>query len=146
MALIPFEDLPNTSTPINASNLNNNFDYLKDKSVGTVLYNNTSGTNESVTLSDSAANYDYIEVFYGYSSTSGVFMSSIKVYRPNGKLIGPIMAITSPTNVYIVTARLNFSASYLNFIANNEVTIKNSGNVSIDDIRQISIFRVVGYK
>lgn len=32
MALIEFQDLPNTTTPINAANLNNNFDELDEKS------------------------------------------------------------------------------------------------------------------
>lgn len=31
MALITFEDLPSTNTPINSTNLNNNFEYLDEK-------------------------------------------------------------------------------------------------------------------
>ena len=30
MSLIAFQDLPNTTTPVNADNLNNNFEYLDD--------------------------------------------------------------------------------------------------------------------
>lgn len=47
----------------------------------TILYNNTSGTTGSITLSETAVNFDYIEVFYGDSS----HMLSTRIYTPNGK-------------------------------------------------------------
>lgn len=50
----------------------------------TVLYNNESGSNQTIALSDSAANYDYIEIYYiindGYNGY-------VKVFNPNGKTV-----------------------------------------------------------
>ena len=50
----------------------------------TVLYNNTSGTTGTVTLSSSAANFKYLEIFYN-CSVGGY--GSVKVYSPNGKSV-----------------------------------------------------------
>lgn len=48
-----------------------------------VLYNNTSGTNSTITLSSSAANYDHMTIYYKYGS-SDVY-SSVDLYEPDGK-------------------------------------------------------------
>ena len=53
---------------------------------GTVLYNNTSGTSGTITLSDSAANYDYL-VFY-YDAYQDSAYCSTKIYNANGKSVG----------------------------------------------------------
>lgn len=46
------------------------------------LYNNSTGTNGTVTLSQSAANFSWIEIFYrDYDN----HYNSVKVYAPNGK-------------------------------------------------------------
>ena len=48
-------------------------EYVNDHFGGVVLYNNSTGTNGTVTLSDNINNYKYIEIF-GYSN---LFNSSI---------------------------------------------------------------------
>ena len=49
---------------------------------GEVLYSNSSGTSGTVTLSDSAANYDYLVIYFrNYNDR----FSSIKIYSPNEK-------------------------------------------------------------
>lgn len=52
MALVEFEDLPSTDTPINASNLNNNFDYLSRNVLTATIYSTqtVSSTNEKINL------------------------------------------------------------------------------------------------
>ena len=50
----------------------------------TVLYNNTSGTTSTVTLSESAANFTYLEIYY---TRMGTFTKSVKVYNANGKTV-----------------------------------------------------------
>ena len=53
---------------------------------GTVLYNNTSGTSGTITLSDSAANYDYLVFYYAaYQNSSNC---GTKIYNANGKTVG----------------------------------------------------------
>ena len=49
---------------------------------GEVLYSSSSGTSGTVTLSDSAANYDYLVIYFrNYNDR----FSSIKIYSPNEK-------------------------------------------------------------
>lgn len=50
----------------------------------TILYNNTSGTNGTVTLSESAANFTYLEIFV---KTNDGDCYSTRVYSPNGKYV-----------------------------------------------------------
>lgn len=49
----------------------------------TVLYNNTSGTNETVTLAASVNNFTYLDIFYTDNNGSGA--GYVRVYQPNGK-------------------------------------------------------------
>lgn len=50
---------------------------------GEVLFTDDNGQDGTITLSDSAANYAYIEIFYCDNNKNGY--SSTKVYAPNGK-------------------------------------------------------------
>lgn len=53
----------------------------------TQLFNNTSGVTGNVTLSDSAANYNYLRIyFYGKSGSGYTRYCSETVYSPNGKV------------------------------------------------------------
>lgn len=64
----------------------------------TQLYNNTSGSNGTITLSASAANYNHIRIyFYGKSTASSALVryDSVDVYSPNGK--GAQLSVTGQT-------------------------------------------------
>ena len=50
----------------------------------TVLYNNTTGTTSTVTLSESAAKFTYLEIYYNCNKNA---YGSVKVYSPNGKKV-----------------------------------------------------------
>ena len=50
-----------------------------------ILYSNESGTTGTVTLSDSAENYSFIDIVV--SPTSGNVASSVRVYQPEGKTV-----------------------------------------------------------
>lgn len=54
-------------------------------SEGVVLYNNSSGTNGTITLSTSAAKFNYLEVFF--TDNNGRGGGYVKVYSPNGKTV-----------------------------------------------------------
>lgn len=49
----------------------------------TVLYNNSSGTAGTVTLSETAANFTYLEIFFTDNNNS--YVGSVRVSSPNGK-------------------------------------------------------------
>ena len=109
---------------------------------GNVLYNNASGTAGTVTLSDSAENYTYIEIFYRSSGDNAC--GSVKVFNPNGKLVhlGTIHYIADYD--YAKYALVSVSGTKITFSQNYQITIKNNGS-SYSAENAIFITRVVGY-
>ena len=109
---------------------------------GKVLYNNASGTAGTVTLSDSAENYTYLEIFYrSYGDNA---CGSVKVFSPNGKLVhlGTIHYIADYD--YAKFALVSVSGSMITFSQNYQITLKNNGSTYSSE-NAIFITRVVGY-
>lgn len=109
---------------------------------GNVLYNNTSGTAGTVTLSDSAANYTYLEIFYRSSGDNAC--GSVKVFSPNGKLVhlGTIHYVADYD--YAKFALVSVSGSMITFSQNYQIILKNNGSTYSAE-NAIFITRVVGY-
>lgn len=109
---------------------------------GRVLYNSANGTAETVTLSDSAENYTYLEIFYRSSGDNAC--GSVKVFSPNGKLVhlGTIHYIADFD--YAKFALVNVSGSMITFSQNYQITLKNNGSTYSAE-NAIFITRVVGY-
>lgn len=109
---------------------------------GKVLYNSANGTAETVTLSDSAENYTYLEIFYRSSVDNAC--GSVKVFSPNGKLVhlGTIHYIADFD--YAKFALVSVSKSMITFSQNYQITLKNNGSTYSAE-NAIFITRVVGY-
>lgn len=109
---------------------------------GKVLYNSASGTAGTVTLSDSAENYTYLEIFYRSSGDNAC--GSVKVFSPNGKLVhlGTIHYIADYN--YAKFALVNVSGSMITFNQNYQIILKNNGSEYSAE-NAIYITRVVGY-
>lgn len=109
---------------------------------GKVLYNSANGTAETVTLSDSAENYTYLEIFYRSSGDNAC--GSVKVFSPNGKLVhlGTIHYIADYD--YAKFALVSVSGSMITFSQNYQITLKSNGSTYSAE-NAIYITRVVGY-
>lgn len=109
---------------------------------GQVLYSSASGTAGTVTLSDSAENYTYLEIFYRSSGDNAC--GSVKVFSPNGKLVhlGTIHYIADYD--YAKFALVNVSGSMITFSQNYQIVLKNNGSTYSAE-NAIFITRVVGY-
>lgn len=109
---------------------------------GQVLYNSANGTAGTVTLSDSAENYTYLEIFYRSSGNNAC--GSVKVFSPNGKLVhlGTIHYIADYD--YAKFALVSVSGSMITFSQNYQITLKNNGSTYSAE-NAIYITRVVGY-
>lgn len=109
---------------------------------GKVLYNSANGTAGTVTLSDSAENYTYLEIFYRSSGDNAC--GSVKVFSPNGKLVhlGTIHYIADYD--YAKFALVSVSGSTITFSQNYQITLKSNGSVYSAE-NAIFITRVVGY-
>ena len=109
---------------------------------GKVLYNSASGTAGTVTLSDSAENYTYLEIFYRSSGDNAC--GSVKVFSPSGKLVhlGTIHYIADYD--YAKFALVSVSGSMITFSQNYQIVLKNNGSTYSAE-NAIFITRVVGY-
>lgn len=117
---------------------------ILNKILGTELYNNTTGSNSTITLSESAANFTYLEIFYRNNDN---YYNSTKIYQPNGKIAylnadypytsGEGYSYAKKTSVQI----LGTSITPINYA---ELTIMSTG-ANIQNKNNIYITRVVGY-
>ena len=111
--------------------------------LGVVLYDGgTTGTAGTVTLSDSSANYSYIEIYFR-SSGDNVY-GSVKVYSPNGKRahLGTVHYVADFD--YAKFAIVSISGTSITFLQNYQLTLKNNGNAWSSE-SAIYITRVVGF-
>lgn len=112
----------------------------------TSLYSNSSGSNGTITLSESAANFTYIEIFY---SKSGVGWNSIKIHSPNGKSAGLMYGYKEANNG---RAQIGFSEVK---ISGTTISPTNShGGINFEQefkfylygTNEILIYKVIGYR
>lgn len=66
----------------------------------TTLYNNTTGTNGTVTLSSSAANFDHMRIYFKKSSGQNG-CGSVDVYSPNGKYVNLTIFEPDSSSAYL---------------------------------------------
>ena len=114
-----------------------------------VLYNNSNGTQGTITLSQSAANFVILEIFYG--STSGGCKST-RVYSPNNKyasLSYEWFDKSNSSNVGHITAKKEVKISGTS-ITNSYIRriyfYPNYTKPLEDGNDNVSIFTVIGYK
>ena len=108
-----------------------------------VLYNNSTGSKETITLNDSTENYEYIEIFY--KNNDGQF-NSLKVYEPNGKKI-ILMSVTPAggTTNYLKSTRMTISQDKITVDTYLETGLATSG-ISVVNSNQHYITRIIGYR
>lgn len=169
-----WENEPSESTPINASNLNKIEQGIYDNSVnignltdletteksnlvGAInevsdlisvsLYDDIDGTTGTVTLSDSAANYSYIEIYFYVIEGGGRIHKSVKVSNPNTSYA--LLDMTDFNNNALVfnTNLVYINATEITRIRNRRFTIAESSSwTPYGSVANIVIKKVVGYK
>ena len=140
----------NGTTPaVNATNLNQmqtNIENAINALIPVVLYNNTSGTTGSVTLSETAANFSYLEIFFGDSSGNYPGLSSVKIYNPNGKRASTTIMQkegSGATRIRINTRSLNISGTSIT-VESYQINYINDGGQYTSNEQKI--YRVLGYR
>ena len=109
----------------------------------TDLYFNESGTNGTITLSDSAANYDYLEIYY-CSNDNDITMC--KVCNPNGKIASLSTTLIFENKMYQKAACLTISEKSITWLVSGFATIPNSSTPIINSTNNLRVVKVVGYK
>lgn len=120
-----------------------NSNYIKE--TATVLYENSTGSNTTVTLNDDPTNYDYLEV--DFKTNDGTY-HRIKSPNPYGALELFVVRTsgTGTSNVYIKSSVWAITGNVLNSINHNEVVLKNGSSPSISGNNYTTIVKVIGYK
>lgn len=86
-----------------------------------VLYDNPSGYNGNITLEESAADYDYIRVYFFVSREGTVTYASTDVYEPNGKTVSLFGVRNAAYN-----SRFHYGGATYS-ISNSTMTLVSSG-------------------
>lgn len=115
---------------------------LNEKIQGTVLYSNETGTTGNVTLSDSVANYDYIEI---QGKRDSNYYSSGKLYNINGKNVVLTTTFTASGLMYIYSKNIQINGNSITNIS-SDLAYFNGTNQNFDSDDRHFITRVVGYK
>ena len=111
----------------------------------TQLYNNTTGSTGTVTLSATAANYNHMRIYYRSNDSE---YSSVDVFTPNGKKVDLLQATpNSGGNTYLKSRSVTISGTSIATSANTEATIYNgaSSQASSSSKATIYIVRVEGW-
>ena len=116
-----------------------------EKMIGNVLYENESGTNSSITLSDDISNYKYIEIFYRSNDRD---LKSTRAYNNNASSIYVDLTVNhfvTNTTLYIKVTNVRIINKNLTITGYGELNI-NTARVEHQNVNQIFITKVVGYK
>lgn len=113
MALITFENLPSTNTPINAANLNNNFNECINHT-GSIIYSGDISATGNYNFSSSGANYRFLIIELTTSSASArsyILIPGPKIFTDNSMYIS--FNISDST---VVWARIIAYGTYISVI------------------------------
>ena len=106
------------------------------------LYDNSSGATGGLTLSQTAANFTFLQFFYGLLSSGTAYYGSMCIYSPNGKKAGFIISSSSSTGLLI--------GSTIKTISGTSITNNNNGTYwsfnSPAATNEMRIYKVYGWK
>ena len=100
MALLEFKNLPDTSTPLTAENLNNNFEYLDDKMSNFLKVETT-----EISLGSFTANQEKYDQEYSITIPTGYTPLGIMGYR----LVGNSFTALRINGLYIGSNKIKYS-------------------------------------
>lgn len=113
------------------------------------LFYDANGSNADITLSETSANYDYLEIFYFYN-TNDSYMSE-KIYNPDGKSFQLNGNYDNGTRYYMATSVYSISGATITRDEEIRWRIGTGGenNTRTDTTsndNNIYIERIIGYK
>lgn len=109
--------------------------------MGTILYDNSSGTASTIPLSDNVNNYDYIEIYFKTNDTGSI--ASRKIYNLwNGSNIADLDYGHDDGTLYYKSANVSVNGTTITFLSNTQYVNFSSRTTG----SFIYITRVIGYK
>lgn len=143
-----------TDSNYNSGNNSGYYTVTMPRTTGTIqlaptsLFHNDSGVTGTVPLSETAANFNYIEVFYGRDTANSVNgYTSTKVFAPNGKRISlSHLWNINDGSIQIQTQRAEVNGTSITRSAETYVNVVNTGSVNGGTQSSLKIFKVIGWK
>lgn len=116
----------------------------------TVLYENSSGTNGTITLSESVANFSYVEIFF---KGDGGYYASQKIQNPDSKNAHIfIVSAYGPTNSFFAyTGVVLFSGTSVLWKDNadsvwiTQISSTNEFTNTLSFDRALYVYKIIGY-
>lgn len=109
----------------------------------TTLYENSTGATGTVTLSDSSANYDYIEIFFTDNNNA---YNSVKVPNANDKYVSlTCYWVGASSNALYINSKI-ISISGTSITVYRYIQANFEGSWSKSAVNNIKIYKVMGYK
>lgn len=106
-----------------------------------VLYDNSTGSDSTITLNETAANFSYLEIFYKNNDNE---FSSVKVADPNGKTITLMNVHANASSVaYFKSTTVQISGTSISPVSYSELGISASGT-TFNNVNHNFITKVVG--
>lgn len=109
------------------------------KNIVASLYDNSSGTTGTITLSQSAANFTKIKIYYKDINNS---YGNVEVYAPNGKNVELKAIKNGASSLVIYNSIIQISETSLTWVANKRLSIASGEYV---DEKNILIVKIEGY-
>lgn len=132
--------------------VNDNADELDENTAnieglqGTILFENENGENTNITLSETVANFDYIEIFYARKGTNYNVYNSVEVENPNGKYVSlSLNHCASDSIMQIFGKRIYIDGTSIAKIQEIMVQVQET-TVATSSTDYLYIYKVVGYK
>ena len=111
-----------------------------------VLYTNADGTVSTIsTLSDSVANYTYIEIYYGWIGGSFGLLST-RVHRPTSTNVNLSTSVLNNSALYFADSQWTLSGTSITNTKGEYWRIQTNGTVTRATQNNVAIFKVIGYK
>ena len=114
--------------------------------VPVVLYSNNSGSNGTITLSQTAANFSYLEIYYAKGGSTAL-TCSVKIDSPNEKTVALNWSQFLDTWAQIEIGHIKISGTSItrDSTKNGGVNLSGNGN-DIFKVTELRIYKVLGYK
>ena len=110
---------------------------------GTSLYNNSTGSNGTITLSSSSANYSYLEIYYKDNDGHKGF---VKVDSPNGSTALLFSGVFNSSDCYLKGRTISISGNKISTYSSKYGEVNPPANTSwYGTGNNIYITRVIGY-
>lgn len=112
----------------------------------TQLYNNTSGSNGTITLSASAASYTHMRIHYRVNRDSHIEYGATDVYSPNGKRVSLLLfRSTTSGSMDFAGAIISISGTSITRVSSRVGSFTGSSTSATSNDNNVYIVRVEGW-